>query len=189
MNKLYCPQCGEKLYSSDQKFCKHCGADLRIDIGTSDSPVSAIKEKTIRKLSKRCFILGLSSFVIAIIFIIIGLALIILLRSSVYPHFISTNIEEQYYFDQELKMYTVMFGLVSILCSIAGFSLAIISRMIRKKARDNGSKNILIDMGGVFAILGIVLNITAIILALIVMYLPFFVGVYWNLWEKSHGFE
>jgi hypothetical protein len=187
VNKLYCPQCGEKLETSDQKFCKHCGADLRIDIGTSDSPVSAIKENKIRKQSKRCFILGLSSFFIAIIFIIIGIFLIILLRSSVYPHFTSTMVQEQYYFDQELKMYTNLFGLIAILFSIAGFSLAIISKMKRKKMRDNGSKNILIDMGGVFAILGIVLNIIAIIMALIVMYLPFFVGIYWNLWEKSHG--
>jgi len=185
VNKLYCPQCGEKLESSDQKFCKHCGADLRTDIGTSDSPVSAIKEKTILKQSKRCFILGLSSVGIAIIFIIIGLALILILRNSVQSSF---NISyTSYYFDEELKLVTEVFGLVAILSSIAGCSLGIISRMIRQKFRATKSKNLLIDMGGVFAILGIVLNIIAIVIALILMYLPFIKGIFRSLWKKSRG--
>ncbi len=179
MNNLYCPQCGEKLKSSDQKFCDHCGADLRISMKTSDSDVTTIKE------SKRCFILGLSSFIIAIIFIIIGLALILILRNSVQSTYYIFY--ESYYFDEELKLVTEVFGLVAILSSIAGCSLGIISRMIRQKLRANESKNLFIDMGGVFAILGIVLNIIAIVIAIILIYLPFFKGLFISLRRKYRG--
>ena len=81
---MYCPNCGEKLDSQNQKYCSTCGSDLtytpeppqlRAEEDQLSSPVRSIpvyepkpvKEGDLGPISRKCLVFAIGSIALAIV--------------------------------------------------------------------------------------------------------------------------
>jgi len=171
---MFCPNCGEKLESQNQKFCSSCGSELSNTPDAAQAPQLKVEENhvspTVRSVpdyeskiikaggpgphSKKCFA-----------FSIVSLGLI-----GVAYFFGGSNlfrIFTPYYY------YSYSFGVVGfitiIIVHIAGLVFGILSRTNSSKAGKFEPINALEKVGSVFGVFGIVLNSIFIVSTLIVV--------------------
>ena len=173
---MFCPNCGEKLESTFQKFCASCGSELSNTPDAAQAPQLKVEEKhvsppvrpapvyeskTIRvggpgSHSKRCFAFAIVSLGLVGVAYFYG-------GSNLFSSF------SPYYY------YYYSFGLVgfitTIIVHIAGLVFGILSRTNSSKAGRFEPINTLEKVGSVFGVFGIVINsifIVAIIVVVII---------------------
>ena len=166
---MFCPNCGEKLESTFQKFCASCGSELSNTPDAAQTPQLKVEEKHVSQPvrsvpdyeskiikaggpgphSKKCFA-----------FSIVSLGLI-----GVAYFFGGSNlfrIFTPYYY------YSYSFGVVGfitiIIVHIAGLVFGILSRTNSSKAGKFEPVNALEKVGSVFAVFGIIMNSIPIVL-------------------------
>ena len=175
---MFCPNCGEKLDSQNQKFCSSCGSVL---LHTPDAPqLRAVENQvssTVRSVpvypskpiniggpgpySKNCFALAIISIALAITgFIFGGINLIRnLLPIYLFPYYPGGP-------------GVGLVGLtIAIVLNIGGLIFGILSKVNSSKAGKNEPINTLEKVGSVFAVFGIIINsifIVAIIVVVII---------------------
>ena len=182
---MFCPNCGEELRISNQRFCHNCGFEIPSMFDTPPrskekyqyesivksqptaqylhAPIS--KERPIisggaGKYTKLSFGFALVSLGISIFGLIIG--------SGFY---LMTQIYYIYYFIS----YSIIIGMIiEIILVITGLVFGVLSRVNYKKARYSEGVNGLQKAGNVIGILGIVFNSIAVVLAFLA---PWFVFV------------
>ncbi|MFW9782825.1 MAG: hypothetical protein ACFFFB_11135 [Candidatus Heimdallarchaeota archaeon] len=164
---MFCPNCGEKLETSTQKFCAICGSEIQIPLTPeapevpslpveethTPSPTPAapiyetkpIKAGIIGSRSKISFSLSL----VAIAFFIAGLSfgVGVIIRLFIPTYFIP-------YLPFGPRMWIIAFVL-----HIIGFIFGIISRVSCTKAGRTEPENALQKVGSVFSVFGIILNL------------------------------
>ncbi|TXT58500.1 MAG: membrane protein of unknown function [Promethearchaeota archaeon] len=181
VNNVFCPQCGENLKTLDQQFCKYCGADLKLNENQFLAETPILEKNRVIKFSKKLFVLGLFSVILAIPTAIIGLTLIILWEDYVYLSYLggvpgSFMQNPNYgFYDENLTFLSVLIGLLLMVPSILGLLFGIISFKWRKKSATN---EILSKISNGLAIIGIISTIFAIIISFILVFLPPFVGFF-----------
>ena len=170
---MFCPNCGEKLESQDQKFCPSCGSTISLT-PTPDAPqvtpeenqvstpstVSSISVNSTKvggpgPYSKKVFYFAC----VSIVFVIVGFVL-------EYYSFIR--------FIMPIYLFPNLPGgpllwIVALVFQAVGLIFAIVSRVNNKKAGDLEPKNPLRAVGSVFGIFGIVLNAIPLAIILPVM--------------------
>jgi len=200
---MFCPNCGEKIESSNQKFCQNCGAKLNLIKKTTPEvssekvapsrKVSSKKEEPIGEDTIRSYKFGLTSFILSIITVVIGILFIFIIRFSVkvtyyfdidlyylltFPDELIEDIlefyfpfyfREDYYLESYMAILGNILGVVFIITGIAGLVLGILSIVIRRKAIRTEAKNKKINTAGFFGVFGLVLSIIAIIIAIILL--------------------
>jgi hypothetical protein len=189
---MRCPNCGKKIESLDQKFCRYCGADLKIKAQASQPKIDNTGKKTNIKIAKRCFILALLSFILALLTIIIGLLLIFIIINSI--HFKQWDLfdwvrvmnslglpESKLILEEELIILGFFSGIIFILFDIAGLVLGIIALLLRKKVLNNGINNLFVKIGFIFAILGIFSSIGGLIIGVMLCIIPFYPDFFYHL--------
>jgi hypothetical protein len=171
---MFCPNCGEKLESTFQKFCSSCGSELFNTPDTPQAPQLRAEEKhvsppvrpapvyeskTIRvggpgPHSKRCFAFAIVSLGLVGVAYFYG-------GSNLFRIF------TPYYY------YYYSFGMVgfitTIIVHIAGLVFGILSRTNSSKAGKFEPINTLEKVGSVFGVFGIVINSIFIVSILIVV--------------------
>jgi len=185
---MRCPNCGKEIKSSDQKFCRYCGAELKNNPKTSQLQNPTSRSTKNKNYAKRCFSVALVSFVCAIISIIIGIILIYFVNSSIYLVIDEANtwfmwidsqpfpiISTNYALDEGTELIAYVFGLFFIIISLVGLALGIIGIKIRNKAVLKDPNNRLIKIGGYLSIFGIILNIIGIVIGFVLFFMPFYV--------------
>lgn len=178
---MFCPNCGEKLESQNQKFCVSCGSDLPY---TPDAPQIKAEENqvssTIRSVpvyeskpikvggsgpySKKCFAFALVSIALAIVGFSFGG--INLIRTFLPAYFFP-------YYPGGLGGGIV--GLIiAIVLNIGGLVFGILSRVNSSKAGKNEPVNTLEKLGSVVAVFGIIMNaIPLVIIPIMFLVTPF----------------
>ena len=162
---MFCPNCGEKLESQDQKFCPSCGSTISLT-PTPDAP--QLTPSTVSSISVNATKVGgpgpyskkvLYFACVSIVFVIVGFVL-------EYYSFIR--------FIMPLYMFPNLPGgpvlwIVALVFQAVGLIFAIVSRVSNKKAGELEPKNPLRMVGSVFGIFGIVLNAIPLAIILPVM--------------------
>jgi hypothetical protein len=195
---IICDNCGMKN-EENNKFCIYCGnklelpkEEMHIDLDSthlyvtppSFDEILIMRKRRAQKLSKRCYILAIISFALAIIAICVSIPLIYITIYSVEAEsaFINTGMSYRgaaytlgvrYYIDNTIKMLISPIGLLIIACSIISFIFALISKILKRKVIHSDIINKYTKKGGLFAIFGLILSIIAIILSIISASLPF----------------
>jgi len=184
---MFCPNCGEKLKSQNQKFCVSCGSvlytppdapQLKAEENQVSSPVRSIpvyESKPIKiggpgPHSKKCFAFAFVSIALAIVgFSFGGINLI-------------RNFIPFYY----LQYYPGGMGggpgglIIAIVLNITGLIFGILSRVYSSKAGIYEPINALEQFGSVVAVFGIIMNVIPIVivplifLAIPLMYMPMY---------------
>jgi len=189
---MSCPKCGKKLESLDQKFCRYCGANLKIKSQASQPKIDNTGKKTNIKNAKRCFILALLSFILALLTIIIGSRLIFIIINSI--HYKQWDLfdwirvmnglglpESKLIIEEELKIPSFFSGIILILFDIVGLVLGIIALLLRRRVLNNGINNLFVKVGFVFAILGVVSSISGLIIGVMLIITPFYPDFFYYL--------
>ena len=185
---MRCPSCGKEIKSSDQKFCRHCGTELKIIPKTSQLQNPTSRSTKNKNYAKTCFSIALVSFLCAILSTIIGIILIFFVNSSIYLVIDEANtwfmwidsqpfpiISTNYALDEGTELIAYVFGLFFIIISLVGLALGIIGIKIRNKAVLKDPNNRLIKIGGYLSIFGIILNIIGIVIGFVLFFMPFYV--------------
>jgi hypothetical protein len=178
---MFCPNCGEKLESQNQRFCASCGSRLQftpipevpqeipgeIQVTTPASTISVSESIPMKKdsqgsYSKRTFAFGFLSLVLAGIgFILEFLAFFrFVIPIYVFP-----------------RLPSGPWLLIIALClHMVGIIFGVISKVSSSKARTHEIENALEKVGRVFGILGIIANaipIVVINIALVIFNVPY----------------
>ena len=164
---MFCPNCGEKLETPNQRFCASCGSEIQTtshpDVpqvpvlapAPEPTPVPArpvpvhgskiVKAQGLGTHSKKCFAFSL----VSIGFFVAGFAFggTILLR-FILP----------YYFFPFFGGGIIMW-IIAIVLHLVGFIFGILSRVNSSKARNLEASHALEKVGSVFGVFGIVLNV------------------------------
>jgi len=192
---MRCLSCGKEIKSSDQKFCRHCGAELDLNNEPSYINNSYIKKGASRGYPKVFISLATVSIVLALVSISIGLPVFFYISSSVYLEYNLGDLlffedactilgycyhmpEPYYILGEDLEFLTYISGVLLVIFGIIGFLLGIIAMIIRRKARDGQSGKKLQKIGFIFAIAGITLSIIGILIAGILLYIPSYIAEY-----------
>jgi len=187
---MFCPNCGEKLESPNQRFCASCGSEIQTNLSPEApqippkriqvppvAPVPPVppvpiyqakpsKAEGIGTNSKICFSFSL----VAIAFFVAGLSFGagVIIRLLIPIYFIP-------YLPGGPGMWIIAFVL-----HVVGLIFGIISRANSSKARRREADNALQKVGSVFGVFGIVLNVLplviipiAIVLASMTFYYPY----------------
>ena len=176
---MFCPNCGEKLESQNQKFCASCGSELsntpdapqlRVEENQVSSPVRSVpvyESKTITvggpgPHSKRCFAFSIVSLGLVYAAYLFGGSNLFRYLTPYYSYY-------PYY----------SFGMVGfitpIILHIAGLVFGILSRTNSSKAGKYEPINGLEKVGSVFGVFGIIINsifIVVIPIILIIRIIP-----------------
>jgi hypothetical protein len=169
-SKIYCPNCGQKVLSLNQKFCHNCGNNLsdlfeKIEIKQEQYqyPIPLIKEKRQRQIIERWgthskFCLAYSLISVALL----GIGLFLSSGLFFIWFFLQYN-----YFNKSITITLI------ILILIHGVALAFaIGAIVKsKEARRSESRNILEQIGKIIGILGFLTNIIAFIFGIIYLYI------------------
>ncbi len=165
---MFCPNCGEKLESPDQRFCASCGSNIQttpppeapqlppevqVPTPTSSVPVYDSKPAKVQGLgthSKKCFSFSLVSIGLFVAGFIFGGT--ILLR-FILP----------YYFFPFFFGGPIMW-IIAIVLHIAGFIFGILSRVNSSRARNTEASHALEKVGSVFGVFGIILNVLPMVI-------------------------
>jgi hypothetical protein len=187
---MSCPNCGKRIESSDQKFCRYCSAELKSNIESSKSQINHVNKEITRGYSKTVFSLAILSVVLAIVTLIIGLIIYFFITSSIYYEYGQGDIfylllmirEGEYYFpffpipypnlEEDLKLGALVFGIMLIIIGSIGIVLGIVSLIIRKNARDIKTAKKSLKISLILAILGISLNTIGLLIAGIITNIP-----------------
>ena len=167
---MFCPNCGEKLESQNQKFCSSCGSELFNTPDTPQAPQLRAEENqvspTVRSVpvyepktinvggpgphSKKCLAFAIVSIAFAVVGYVFGGVNIMrfLLPFAFYLG------------------YSIGFiGLiVAVILNITGLVFGILSRTNSSKAGKFEPINTLEKMGSVFSVFGIIMNSIPIVL-------------------------
>jgi len=161
---MFCPNCGEKLDSQNQRFCASCGSEIQSSIipevpelpaemtqaPPPTPPVPVYESIPIKKggpgsYSKQVFAFGFLSLVLAGVGF--GLEFLAFIRFiapfSSFPRLPSAPI----------------FWIAALVLHFVGVVFGILSRVSSSKARKHETENPLEKVGSVFGILGIIANI------------------------------
>jgi hypothetical protein len=181
---MFCPNCGEELRLSNQKFCHNCGFEISSMFETAPQsteqyqyepiiksqprpqyspPVISKQKQEISggtgKHSKLCFAFGLVSLGISIFGLIISCGF-----------YLITQIYYFYY----IFGYSIVIGIIiDIALVTTGLVFGILSRVNKGKARYSESVNSLQKAGSVLGVIGIVLNAIALCLAFLAPWIVF----------------
>jgi hypothetical protein len=188
---MFCPNCGEELRISNQRFCHNCGFEIPSMFDTP--PRSTVKyqrepiiknQRTVQypppviskqkpvisggagKHSKLCLGFSLASLGLSIFSLIIA-----------FGFFLITQIYYFYY----VFSYSMIIGMiVDMALAVTGLVFGILSKSNLKKARFSESVNSLQKAGSVLGVIGIVLNAIALGLAFLAPWIVFrlFMPVY-----------
>lgn len=179
---MFCQNCGEKLNSSNQKFCASCGSELPYtppaapQLRAEENQVSStirstpVYESKPFKVggpgpnSKMCFAFAIVSIALAIVGFIFG-------GSSFFRSFLSSMLYPYY----PSGLGGGLIGIIiAIILNIAGLIFGIVSRVNSRKAGENEPTNTLEKFGSVVSVFGIIINaIPLIIIPLIILAVPF----------------
>jgi len=178
---MFCPNCGEKLESQNQKFCASCGSELSNTPDAAQAPQLKVEEKHVSQPvrpvpvyesktinvggpgphSKRCFAFAIVSLGLVGVAYYLG-------GSTLFRY-----LTPYYYY------YTSFSGVIGIIIliiiHIAGLVFGILSRTNSSKAGKYEPINGLEKVGSVFGVFGIVINsifIVVIPIILIIRIIP-----------------
>ena len=194
---MFCPNCGERLESQNQKFCASCGSVLsytppdspqpRVEENQVSSPVRSVpvyESKTIKvggpgPHSKKCFAFAFVSVALAIVGYSSGG--IFFIRNFLPGYFL------QYYFG---GLGGGLGGgpgglIIAVVLNITGLIFGILSRVNTIKAGVSEPINALEQFGSVVAVFGIIMNaipiviVPLIFLVIPLMYMPMYYW-FWN---------
>ena len=169
---MYCPNCGVKLESQNQKFCASCGSaisnapdapqasQLKVEENRVSPKVRSVpvyESKTIREggpgpHSKKCFAFSIVSLGLVAVAYFFG-------GSNLFRYL------TPYYYLYPLYPFGVIGIIIPIIIHIAGLVFGILSRTNSSKAGKFEPINTLEKIGSVFGVFGIVIN--SIFIALI----------------------
>ncbi len=173
---MFCPNCGEKLESQDQRFCARCGSEIlspsvpavpqlpaeeiQVQTPTSSVPIydsKPIKVQGLGSHSKKCFsysLVSIAFFIVGFIFGVINLLRFIL----------------PFHFFPFLSRGFIMW-IIAIVLHFVGLIFGILSRVNSKRARNLEADHALEKVGSVFGVFGIILNVLPMVI------LPIFIGI------------
>jgi len=196
---MSCPNCGKKVSSPDQKFCRYCGAELKIKAKYSQPKITKTKKGVNNKYIKISFALALVSSILGLFSMIIGLRFIFKILNSVRREWDFLDLilfNEGFYFieaelilEEEFKTLSLMLGIVFILISVAGIILGIIAKIIRQKRLMNESNNPLIKISSFLEMLGIFININGLIIGVLLCFIPFYYQLFYQLMKNIPSLE
>lgn len=166
---MFCPNCGERLDSPDQRFCSNCGSKLQftpipevpqeVTVVKTPAPppiqaapvydVKPIKKASTGSYSKKTFAFAFLSLVLACVGF--GLEYLAFLRSVMY-----------YFMFPRLPAAPVLL-IIALIFHFVGIVFAVVSRSNSNKARRLEVENALEKVGKVFGILGLVGNIIPLV--------------------------
>ncbi|MFW9876387.1 MAG: zinc-ribbon domain-containing protein [Candidatus Thorarchaeota archaeon] len=181
---MFCPNCGEELRISSQRFCHNCGFEVSSMFETAPQttekyqyepiiksqprphypPPVISKQKPVisggtGKNSKLCFAFGLVSLGISIFGLIISCGFYLM---------------AQIYYFYYIFSYSIVIGMIfDIALVITGLVFGILSRVKKGKARYSESVNSLQKAGSVLGVIGIVFNAIALCLAFLAPWIVF----------------
>lgn len=189
---MFCPMCGAELEREDQKYCQNCGSEIvtpseeslvseetegstgeikeeppkdttieelstppqESDIKTKDYSIDMPKEEgEPGEFSKKVLIYAIVS--LAFFGVAMGFAGVRLFRRFVLGYGITQPI------------LGIVFSSIALGLSITGLSFASSSRSYSKQAEKMEPKNTMEEVGSIFAIFGLILNIITIVIAAI----------------------
>jgi len=158
---MFCPNCGEKLETPNQRYCASCGSEIQTtsppDVPQAPAPVLApvskvpvydskpVKAQGLGTHSKKCFSFSLVSIGFFVAGFVFGGT--ILLRFILPLYFFP-------FFGGGIIMW-----IIAIVLHIIGFIFGILSRVNSSKARNLEASHALEKVGSVFGVFGIVLNV------------------------------
>jgi len=169
---MFCPNCGERLDSPNQRFCSRCGSEIQStitlefpespQISTEDTqeapaaqPVRIYESKSIKvggpgSYSKRVFVFAFLSLVLAGVgFVLEFLAFFrFVIPIYVFPRL--PSLPSLLILAPSLHLIGTVFGIISIVSS--------------SKARKHEVENTLEKVGKVFGILGVIANVIPIVI-------------------------
>jgi hypothetical protein len=199
VKELNCPNCGKKIGSPDQKFCRYCGAELKMKPKSSQPKITETKKGISKKDIRRSFALALVSSILGILSMIIGLSFLFKIINSVHkePVFLDWVLFNEgflYYrgeiiLEEELKTLSLMLGIVFILISVGGIILGIIAKIMRQKRLINESNNRLIKISSYLEMLGIFININGLIIGVLLCFIPFYYRLFYELMKNIPSLE
>lgn len=166
---MFCPNCGEKLETPNQRFCAGCGSEIQTTASPEISsqpveevqvpsppappPVSTVpvydskpvKAQGLGTYSKKCFYFSLVSIGFFVAGFVFGGT--ILLRFILPLYFFP-------FFGGGIIMW-----IIAIVLHLVGFIFGILSRVNSSKARSLEASHALEKVGSVFGVFGIILNV------------------------------
>ena len=177
---MFCPNCGKKLESQNQKYCKNCGSEILekaqtlqansqtlqakygLDqerttssaIPATQYPTSVKREGEPGSYSKMSFAFAMVSLVLAGVGFTFGGSWVMVLITPYYYYYYSPG---------------VLGLIIAIILNITGLIFGILSRTNCSKARRFEPVNTLEKVGGVFGVFGIVLNSIPVVVGLIIL--------------------
>ncbi len=165
---MFCPNCGERLDSPDQRFCSSCGSKLQftpipevpqavseeIQVPTPANTIPVSKALPIKKASqgsysKKTFAFAFLSLALACVGF--SLEYLAFLRSIMY-----------YFMFPRLPSAPVLL-IIALIFHFVGIVFATVSRSNSNKARKHEVENALEKVGRVFGILGLIANIIPLV--------------------------
>jgi len=171
---MFCPNCGEKLESQNQRFCASCGSVLSYtpldapqlkaeekQVSSPVKPIPVYESKTIKvggpgPHSKKC---------LAFAFVSVALAIVGYSFGGIYfiRNFLPSYIL-QYYFG---RLGSGPGGLIiAIVLNFTGLIFGILSRVNTNKAGESEPINALEQFGSVVAVFGIIMNVIPVVVVL-----------------------
>lgn len=158
---MFCPNCGEEISYSNQKFCHKCGSEIIITskipqlqqtaVSSDFQTNQSIKEGRPGPHSKKCLAFSIISIAIAIAMLAV-----------------SGILRLMHYFGMPYILSLIGMSIVTLI-HIVGLILGILSRNHDKKAQQLESENTVEKIGSVFTIFGIIGNTILLIIGSIVV--------------------
>ncbi|TXT58133.1 MAG: membrane protein of unknown function [Promethearchaeota archaeon] len=203
---MLCNNCGSNN-SSENVFCQQCGARLtantepiseNVENARSTSYIRSAKQgqqeetpstqKTLN-YTKISALLGIIAYILPIIAILVGVPLIYEVRESIHSEinyfallfnpFLFMLSPSITVIDPRLSAAATGFGITFILFGICAFILGIISRRLRRNAVYHEPESSLKSIGGIFAVLGIILAFVSGVIGFILFRQPTFASSYY----------
>ncbi|MFO7795598.1 MAG: zinc-ribbon domain-containing protein [Promethearchaeati archaeon] len=186
---MYCPMCGAKLESEDQKFCQNCGSEIinpsetqieKTEPSSTEEPAPKIKETkpeepsiedkeseittkdySSQKPEEKDLASNYAGKCLAY-------AIISIIIFGIYSGMISFRGERITSGGSYYPILGLVFTVITLILSIIGLIFATSSRKISKKASELDPDNTVEKVGSSLAIVGLVLNIIGIIMTVVV---------------------
>ncbi|TXT58499.1 MAG: membrane protein of unknown function [Promethearchaeota archaeon] len=187
VRNLSCPQCGKGIEYPDQKFCRHCGTNVKSIVKGDRSPEPNDVKELNPRYSRISFTLAIISAVLGSLSIIIGIITFVNIDSSVYRQFSSNDYtylymviegtgifipEPDYVLGEAFKLASYLFGIIFLTFSIIGALLGIVAIIIGILSKKHTSSNKLRKISLILAIMSIILSIIGCIIAGLLLYYP-----------------